>query len=107
MIVVGAGVAGLTTADAARCAGADVVVLEARDRLGGRTWTVPFGSGSVDLGGAWVHHPFGNPLAEALLTAGIRTRNDGAFHSRMAVWSDGWIHLSYSLLKPRSSQPGQ
>ena len=91
MIVVGAGVAGLTTADAARCAGADVVVLEARDRLGGRTWTVPLGSGSVDLGGAWVHHPFGNPLAEALVAAGIRTRNDGAFHSRMAVWSDGWM----------------
>ena len=91
MIVVGAGVAGLTTADAARCAGADVIVLEARDRLGGRTCTVPLGSGWVDVGGAWVHHPFGNPLAEALVAARIRTRNDGAFHSRMAVWSDGWV----------------
>jgi monoamine oxidase len=91
LIVVGAGVAGLTTADAARCAGADVVVLEARDRLGGRTCTVPLGAGWVDVGAAWVHHPFGNPLAEALEAARIRTRNDGAFHSRMAVWSDGWV----------------
>jgi len=50
VIVVGAGVAGLTAADAARCAGAEVLVLEARDRIGGRTWTVPFGPGAVDLG---------------------------------------------------------
>jgi monoamine oxidase len=91
LIVVGAGVAGLTTADAARCAGTEVVVLEARDRLGGRTCTVPLGSGWVDVGGAWVHHPFGNPLAEALAAARIPTRNDGAFHSRMAVWSEGWV----------------
>ena len=81
----------MTTADAARCAGADVVVLEARDRLGGRTCTVPLGSGWVDVGAAWVHHPFGNPLAEALVAARIPTRNDGAFNSRMAVWSDGWV----------------
>ncbi len=91
LIVVGAGVAGLATADAARCAGADVVVLEARDRLGGRTRTVPIGEGWVDLGAAWVHYPFGNPLAEALVEAGIPTRNDGAFHSRMAVFSEGWV----------------
>ena len=40
VIVVGAGIAGLVAADAARCAGADVVVAEARDRLGGRIHTV-------------------------------------------------------------------
>jgi polyamine oxidase len=91
VIVVGAGVAGLTVADAARCAGAEVLVLEARDRVGGRTWTAPLGGGSVDLGAAWVHYPLGNPLAEGLGAAGVETRNDGAFHSRMAVWSDGWV----------------
>ena len=90
VIVVGAGVAGLTIADAVRCAGAEVVVLEARDRLGGRTWTVPLGSGVIDLGGAWVHGPVGNPLAEALVAAKVGARNDGAFYSRMAVWADGW-----------------
>ena len=90
VIVVGAGVAGLTVADALRCAGAEVTVLEARDRIGGRTWTAPFGPGLIDLGAAWVHGPVGNPLAEALATAGISTRNDGPYHSRMAVWADGW-----------------
>ncbi len=91
LIVVGAGVAGLTAADAARCAGAEVVVLEARDRIGGRTWTVPLGPGAVDLGGAWVHGPIGNPVAEALAAAGLGARNDGAYYSRMALWDDGWV----------------
>jgi polyamine oxidase len=91
VIVVGAGVAGLTAADAARCAGAEVVVLEARDRIGGRTWTVPFGPGAIDLGGAWVHGPVGNPVAEALTAAGIGARNDGSYYSRMAVWESGWV----------------
>jgi polyamine oxidase len=91
VIVVGAGVAGLTAADAARCAGAEVVVLEARDRIGGRTWTVPFGPGAIDLGGAWVHGPVGNPVAEALTAAGIGARNDGSYYSRMAVWANGWV----------------
>jgi monoamine oxidase len=91
VIVVGAGVAGLTVADAVRCAGAEVVVLEARDRLGGRTWTAPLGPGTVDLGAAWVHGPVGNPVAEALGEAGIEARNDGPYYSRMAVWAGGWV----------------
>ena len=61
LIVVGAGVAGLTVAGAATEVGAEVVVLEARDRIGGRTWTAPFGPGAIDLGAAWVHGPSGTP----------------------------------------------
>jgi polyamine oxidase len=91
VIVVGAGVAGLAAADAARHTGADVVVLEARDRIGGRIRTAPLGPGSIDLGAAWVHNPVGNPVAEALTTAGIGSRNDGAYWSRMAVWRNGWV----------------
>lgn len=91
VIVVGAGIAGLTAADAARCAGAEVLVVEGRDRIGGRIRTLPLGPGKIDLGGAWVHNPTGNPVAESLTAAGIETRNDGAFGGRMAVWADGWV----------------
>ncbi len=53
--VVGAGMAGLAAADRLRAGGASVVVLEARDRVGGRVLndTLPDGR-PIDVGGQWV-----------------------------------------------------
>jgi polyamine oxidase len=66
VIVVGAGMSGLTAARALQDQGYEVIVLEARDRLGGRTWTEDVGGATLDLGGAWIHGPRGNPLAEMI-----------------------------------------
>jgi monoamine oxidase len=52
VVVIGAGFAGLAAADAVRAGGAEVTVLEARDRVGGRVWSVPFGEGAVVERGA-------------------------------------------------------
>lgn len=53
--VVGAGLAGLAAARAVRAAGREVAVLEARDRVGGRTLNEPIGEGKVvEVGGQWV-----------------------------------------------------
>ncbi|MDX6648469.1 MAG: monoamine oxidase [Solirubrobacteraceae bacterium] len=55
VVVVGAGLAGLTAARALRRAGVSVVVLEARDRVGGRTLNHELGDGKVvEVGGQWV-----------------------------------------------------
>jgi monoamine oxidase len=53
--VIGAGYAGLTAARRLSQAGKAVAVLEARDRIGGRTWTHTLPDGTaVDRGGAWL-----------------------------------------------------
>ncbi|MEF3405085.1 NAD(P)/FAD-dependent oxidoreductase [Agromyces sp. CCNWLW203] len=71
-IVIGAGVAGLTTARLLARAGRRVIVLEARDRVGGRVWT-DRGDGLVtDLGASWIHGVAGSPVAEAAEAFGMR-----------------------------------
>jgi monoamine oxidase len=53
--VIGAGFAGLTAALRLKQAGRSVALLEARDRVGGRTWTVTRDDGVwIDRGGAWI-----------------------------------------------------
>jgi nicotine oxidoreductase len=54
-VVVGGGFAGITAARELQSRGLQTVLLEARDRLGGRTWTVDFAGERVEMGGTWVH----------------------------------------------------
>ena len=54
VVVVGAGFAGMTAARRIQEAGRSVVVLEGRDRVGGRTDTVEVEGVALDLGGQWV-----------------------------------------------------
>ncbi|MGY1683542.1 flavin monoamine oxidase family protein [Geodermatophilus sp. SYSU D01176] len=55
VIVVGAGFAGITAARELRRQGHRVLVLEARDRIGGRTWTDTRLGRDLEMGGTWVH----------------------------------------------------
>ncbi len=55
VVVVGGGFAGVTAARELEQAGHRTVLLEARDRLGGRTWTSSFAGRQVELGGTWLH----------------------------------------------------
>lgn len=54
VLVVGAGLAGLSAARALHDAGVDVQVWEARDRVGGRTLTSELGGAAIDLGAQWL-----------------------------------------------------
>ena len=52
--IVGAGLSGLSAARNLRRMGHSVVVLEARERVGGRTWTKTVRGVPVDFGGQWI-----------------------------------------------------
>ena len=73
VVVVGAGLAGLTAARRLTAAGRRVVVLEARDRVGGRTVSAPLAGGHVaDLGGTWIG-PTQNAVAALADELGLET----------------------------------
>lgn len=55
VIVIGGGFAGVTATRELTQAGRSVVLLEARDRLGGRTWTDERLGMPLEMGGTWVH----------------------------------------------------
>lgn len=83
VIVVGAGISGLAAAQRLRKAGLDVVVLEARDRIGGRIHTSTAWRGpAIDIGASWIHGAgVANPVAALAKQMGARlasTRADNA-----------------------------
>ncbi|WP_168224652.1 FAD-dependent oxidoreductase [Rhodoferax aquaticus] len=74
VIVIGAGVSGLAAAQRLRSAGMDVLVLEARDRIGGRVFTQTHWQGpAIDLGASWIHGAGpANPIAKLARQMGAR-----------------------------------
>jgi pseudooxynicotine oxidase len=105
VIVIGGGFAGVTAAREAALRGRSVLLLEARDRLGGRTWTAPWGDIPIELGGGWVHwhqpHTFSeitrggleldlSPEDEAVGWYVDGSRREGTAADRDAVAERGW-----------------
>jgi monoamine oxidase len=73
VVIVGAGLAGLMAARVLVASGVDVLVLEARDRVGGRTYTRAANDGTLlDLGGQWIG-PTQDRLAALAETVGVTT----------------------------------
>jgi len=73
VVVVGAGFAGLTAARAIRQAGRSVIVLEARDRVGGRVWNHDLGGGRVAERGGTFIGPTQDRVAALAKALGVNT----------------------------------
>ncbi|MFD5124120.1 flavin monoamine oxidase family protein [Streptomyces sp. NPDC058385] len=101
VVVVGAGLAGLSAARAVRAAGRSVAVLEARDRVAGRNLGQHLSDGTpVEMGGQWI----GRTQTEALKLISefgletFATHDDGAsvtlYNGVLTQYSDGTFGLS-------------
>ena len=73
VIVIGAGMAGLSAARRLQQKGISVVVLEARNRIGGRTWTDDSLGLPLDMGASWIHGVRGNPVTDLAREFGVET----------------------------------
>lgn len=86
VVVIGAGIAGLTATRLLREAGRNVITLEARSRIGGRAYTengtfaIPY-----DHGCAWIHSADINPLTGLVTNQGYETVEEGSM--------DIWLYL--------------
>jgi monoamine oxidase len=88
--VVGAGLAGLAAADALVRAGHEVVLLEARDRVGGRVWSQRLPNGAVVEMGAEFILPGNQVIVETARRVGL------------VLWEKG---MAYGWREPRGGEP--
>jgi monoamine oxidase len=105
VIVVGGGFAGVTAARECALRGRRTLLLEARDRLGGRTWSSRWHGFAIEYGGAWVHWHQPHTFSE-LTRAGLGVsvgydagrahwhvgdeRREGTIAERDAIARRGW-----------------
>ncbi|BCW68987.1 NAD(P)/FAD-dependent oxidoreductase [Arthrobacter sp. NicSoilB8] len=88
VVIVGAGPSGLTAARQLKKAGLSVAVLEARDRVGGRTWTDTIDGAMLEIGGQWVS-PDQTALLALIEDLGLQTYSRYRDGKSVYIGADG------------------
>ena len=102
VLVLGAGIAGLAAARTLTDKGLNVIVLEARNRVGGRMWTDSSLGLPLDLGASWIHGVRGNPITKLAKQFGVQTvatndENDIVFNADGSEMTDAEFEEIESL----------
>jgi putrescine oxidase len=91
VVVVGAGIAGLVAASDLVAGGREVVVLEARDRVGGRLLNIEIGGEPNELGGQWIA-PYQSEMHALLAELGIELFHAYREGDHLMIDAEGTLH---------------
>ncbi|GAA3594972.1 NAD(P)/FAD-dependent oxidoreductase [Klugiella xanthotipulae] len=86
--IIGAGASGLSAATTLRALGHSVIVLEARDRVGGRLWTNTINGAPLEIGGQWIS-PDQDVLKAVVADLGLSTYSRYREGENVYVAEDG------------------
>jgi monoamine oxidase len=89
VVIIGAGAAGIGAARALTAAGKRFVIVEARERAGGRLWTNTDLGHPFDAGGAYIHFAETNPWSAIAAEAGIDPRGGYRLWAGSIAYRDG------------------
>jgi monoamine oxidase len=90
LVVIGGGAAGIGAASEARARGIDALILEAKDRLGGRAHSIDWNGYRLDLGCTWMHSAERNSLR-------VEAERIGAAIDRASTnWAGQFRNLGFS-----------
>lgn len=96
-VVIGAGAAGIAAARRLRDAGAQVLLVDASDRLGGRAHTAILGGYPVDLGCGWLHSARRNPWTQIAEAGGL------TIDRASPKWDEQWHDLGFPPAEQEAS----
>lgn len=94
VIIIGAGIAGLSAALELKAKNIKFKILEASDRAGGRIKTVTTKNGNtIDMGGQWLHGGMDNPLRKMVEHYNIPYKNDVVSDKNVVSYYGGERHV--------------
>ncbi|CAG0887857.1 unnamed protein product [Cyprideis torosa] len=100
VVIIGGGVAGLAAAAAlVKAKETNFLILEARERLGGRVLAAQVGHERVQLGACWIHGILGNPLYELASSEGLIDINKSPEPKTLVALTEDGKRVPFQLVQ--------